>query len=732
MRTFGHVPQIAITAAGVLLLSTFGLRADEQRKPLTWHDVYGRERVVIRDPAPRDFVWLDDRTLLQQRDGWEQIDAHTGQRRPFFDAKRLQESLEAADVSVSNAAEMADGQWTVHDAKHRLCVLHAEKSLIRAGLDGDRIAVVGGIPENAELLTLSPTGNACAFVSDDNLWCADFDLGIARPLTQESREHVRSGKADWVYYEEVLRRKWKAFKFSPDGQSLVFLQFDDSDVSEFTIINHAQPKQVTEVTRYPRAGEVNPSVRLGIVAVSGGEIAWVDSPHEDNTLLITGFGWYPDSQQVYWYLQNRSQTWLDFVQTQRATGQSSVLFREMTSAWVESPGEPKFLRDHSLLMLSERSGWKHVEHISSDGQTRRAVTSGEWDVTGIPAINEEAGWMLITATRDSKIADSVYRVALADGSIMRLCREDGHHQVRASPSGRLMVDTWSQLATRATVVIRESGGQVQRRVHAATPPEEWREFEPGRVEIRSVPLADEQTTNAVFVLPPDFDPSREHPVWLKVYGGPRYARVKNAWKSRLSDHLLATQGIVVIQFDPRSAGGFGAAGAWKAWQQLGVEETRDVVAVCEWLQEQMWADGNRIGMSGYSYGGYLTSYVMTHSKCLAAGIAGSPVTDWANYDTIYTERYMGTPQENSAGYRKSSVVAAAGNLHGHLLLVHGLRDDNVHPSNTFQLVHALQEAGKQFELMVYPQARHAVHSRHFSRRQYEFILTSLGIESATE
>jgi len=588
------------------------------RKPLTWDQIYGQDKIVIRDPAPTGFVWLNDTTLLKHADSWKQIDAVTGRSSAFYDAVRLQQRLLDSGLFKDDAKKIADGHWTQHNAQQRICVLHTDRRLIRAGLDGDRIRVLNGLPEKIELLTLSPTGNACAFIADNDLWCADFDSGKIRQLTHKTGPHIRNGKADWIYYEEVQRRKWKAFRFSPDGRFLVFQQFDDKDVPTFSVVNHAKPTQSIKVEHFPKAGERNPAVKLGVIPVTGGEILWATSPYDDKTTLMTRFGWFPDSQ-------------------------------------------------------------------------------------------------------------SIYRVSLSDGSVLRLSDEAGHHAAAVSPSGTLLVDTWSNHANQKTVVVRDSEGQVRRNIHQATRPEEWEEYLPGDVSLGDVPLADEQSGKAIIITPPDFDKSQPHPVWLKVYGGPRYARGRNAWKARLTDHLLASQGIVVIYFDPRTAGGHGAIGAWKALHQLGVEETRDVEAVCDWLKEQSWADGNRIGLSGHSYGGYLTSYVMTHSDCIAAGIAGAPVTDWANYDTIYTERYMDTPQNNPQGYRKSSVVAAATKLHGQLLLVHGLRDDNVHPANTFQLVRALQQANKQFELMVYPREKHSIHDQHYRRLHYRFILKSMGI-----
>jgi dipeptidyl aminopeptidase/acylaminoacyl peptidase len=244
--------------------------------------------------------------------------------------------------------------------------------------------------------------------------------------------------------------------------------------------------------------------------------------------------------------------------------------------------------------------------------------------------------------------------------------------------------------------------------------------------MRDLPMADGSTTKGILVLPPGFDPSKKYPVWLKTYAGPHAPQVRDTWNPRLADHMLANLGIVVITFDPRSASGYSAKSAWLCYRKLGVEETKDLVSVCDWLAAQGWADTTKIGLNGHSYGGYFTAYVMTHTDRISAGISGAPVTDWAHYDTIYTERFMSTPQENPEGYKASSVVAAAANLKGRLLILHGLKDDNVHPENTIQLMHALQTAGRQFEVMFYPTARHGIFGQHYSTLMYNFMVESMG------
>jgi len=721
-----RVTVVTLCVAAGLLPFQHGMSAER----LTWDHVYGRRKIVIRDPAPDQFDWLNDTTLLVQEDAWQMIDADSGVTADWYDRDTLESSLLEKGIAPADASSIADGNWKIHDAQQHLCVLHRDGRLIRAALDGTRIQQIDGLPLKIELLTLSPTGNACAFVVKNNLWSADFESGKVQQLTRSADAAIRCGKADWIYYEEVYRRKWKAFEFSPDGRSLLFQTFDDTQVPEFRVIDHARTEQQVETEHYPTAGATNPTVKLGVVRLDGSPVRWVKSPYNDETTLITRFGWYPDSQSFYWYAQDRAQTWLEMIRSDIESMSCRKLIRETTEAWVPLPPAPMFLESNAFLFLSERSGWRHIERICAGGDTRQSITSGDWDVTQLLAVNESGGWLLLSGRRDSPIADNIYRVSLQDSAIHRLTPDEGHHVAAVNASGTRFLDTWSAHTRQKSVVMRDEKGTEVRRIHESVISEEISNFEFGTVGLRDVPLADRQVGKALVVYPPKFDTTQPHPVWLKTYGGPRFARVKDAWSARLSDHLLASHGIVVLHFDPRTSGGFGASGAWKAYRQLGVEETRDVESICNWLAEQPWADADRIGMSGHSYGGYLTSYVMTHTQCLAAGIAGSPVTDWANYDTIYTERYMSTPDDNPQGYRDSSVIRAAAKLHGQLLLVHGLRDDNVHPANSFQFVRALQQAGRKFEFMVYPKARHGIHDQHYRRLHYDFIVRTMNVDAA--
>lgn len=706
--------------------------AQDQRQPITWEHVYGTQRISIGGGAPVRYTWISDSEYIHREpSGWKKVDARTNASTDWYDAARLAAALMTVEgMDAEEASQLSSGAWKFIQHERRLVVFERNGMLLRISLDGDQLAIIRDLPEGRELMSFSPTGSGVAFVKSHELWVADFESGEVRQLTHDATANgdIRNGKADWVYFEEVYNRHWSAFRWSPDGRQLLFQQFDDRHVTQFQVTDHTHVQPVVETERFPRAGEPNPRVRLGIVSLDGDEVTWLDHaawPADD--LIIAHFDWLPDSRSVYWYAQNRIQTSLEVVQSSAADGSSRRLLRDQTGAWVDNPGGLTFLRDGRFLFFSERTGWKHLYLVSADGSQLEPVTHGDWEVRSLLAVSADESFALVAGTRDSPIAENIYRISLqpAAPDITRLTPEDGHHTADVSRHGGLLVDNWSSLQQPTSSVLRDAQGQLVRplREPAALPLDKYR-F--GKVELRQLPMADGTTTAAICVYPPDFDPGRRHPVWLMTYGGPHYPNVRNAFSSRLPEHLLASQGIVVIRFDPRTASGYGARSAWLAYKQLGTEETRDLVSVCDWLAQQPWADARRIGMQGHSYGGYFTAYAMTHCDRLCAGIAGAPVTDWANYDTIYTERFMSTPQDNPDGYRRSSVVRAAGDLQGRLLLLHGLLDDNVHPENSIQLMHQLQRHNRQFDVMFYPTARHGLSGTHYDKLLYNFIMKSLG------
>ena len=749
----------------------------DTRLPIGWQQVYGVDRIKLDESSAPVITWISDQEYITRSEaGWLVIDAASGQSKPWYDKVMLAEKLAGIEgVSPEQAAKMASGEWKYVLPGQRLVVFELENRLIRISLDGAQAAIVAGLPHDAELGKLSPTGTAVAFISRFDLWLADFQSGRVYRLTAGGSAELRNGKADWVYFEEVYNRNWDAFQWSPDGNLIVFQQFNDADVPTFQVIDHTDVLQRIETEHFPLAGQTNPTVRLGVVNVadvalrnqskegaaidsSVPEVRWIETTPTNRSaiavrssgsangvvdvkpvvmrgpddFLISHFQWSPDSSGVYWYWQDRTQTQLHLMTASIATGVSDLLWQDSTGAWVDNPGDLTFLKDGSFLAFSERSGWKHLYRISADGKNVTPVTSGGWEVRALLAISQDESFAIVSGTRDSNIAENIYRINLnRHGDIVRLTPDDGYHRAKVSTHGAYFVDSWSNLHQPTSAGLRNSRGMLLRQLQqpAAVPVDKYR-F--GEVLLRDVPMADGSATSAIFVLPPDFDVEKKYPVWLMTYGGPHAPGVRDAFSLRLLEQSLANQGIVVIRFDPRSASGYSAKSAWLAYRQLGVEETRDLESVCDWLSAQAWVDSRRIGMNGHSYGGYFTAYAMTHTNRLCAGIAGAPVTDWKNYDTIYTERFMSTPEDNPEGYKISSVTEAADRLQGRLLILHGLMDDNVHPANSMQLIHRLQNADKAFEMMVYPTARHGIRGSHYQRLLYNFIVDAMGKPEARE
>ncbi len=443
-------------------------------------------------------------------------------------------------------------------------------------------------------------------------------------------------------------------------------------------------------------------------------------------------GWWPDGQNAYLYVQDRAQTWLDFC-TVADGGEVKRLFRETTKAWVDDPGPPVFLKDGSFLLASTRSGWNHLYHYAADGKLLGPVTSGEWEVTTGPfqshpveRVDEKAGWVYFTAKKDSPLASNLYRVRLDGSGLQRLTSSSGDHHVSVSPTANLFIDTWSSHAEPTKVRLCQADGASARTLDT-NPVYTREEYRVGTFELVHIKTPDGFTLDGSLLKPPDFDAKRRYPVWVMTYGGPHMPQVQDRWAGgRLHDEMLAQMGFVVFHIDPRSATDQGHRSTWAAYRRLGVQELKDLETAVKWLGGQGWADPARVGLSGSSYGGFMTAYALTHSQLFAAGVATAAVTDWHNYDSIYTERYMNTPQENPDGYDATSVVKAAKNLHGRLLIVHGVMDDNVHVQNALQLVEALQRADKDFEVMIYPRARHGGFTpRHYQRLVIDFMKRAL-------
>lgn len=704
------------------------------QRALTLDDIYDpARRINFSGSVPPTISWLDDSRYLEAQDRaggveWTIVSAVDGSTRALFDPGRLQASLaRLPGVSADAARRASRSRALTFDAVHAAALFTLDDDLYVYDIAADRATRLTTAAGEEAVPSFSPDGRHVAFVRGHNLHVVDTATARERALTTDGADQILNGVLDWVYEEEIYGRgQRRGYWWSPDASRIAFLRTDDTPVPTYVVTDDIPYDQTVERWNYPKAGDPNPIVTLGMVALGGGAVRWVDlTAYPDADRLVVSVAWTADSQQLIYEVQNRLQNRLDVHLLDPASGDARRLLRETSRTWVSAVdlATLTWLADGSFLWLSERSGWQHVYHYRADGTLVRPVTSGDWDVRALHGVDHTRGWIYFSATERSYIGQDVYRIRLDGSELTRLSSTPGTHTPRFSAGFGLYLDSWSDVATPTQVRLHRSDGTEVRVVHANRVPAlaEFRLSEPEFLQVRA---RDGFVMEAMMIKPPDFDPSHRYPVYQFTYAGPQSPRVLNQWGGAeyMYHQLLAQKGIIVWLCDNRTASAKGVESAWPVYGNFGELELRDIEDGLAWLKDRPYVDDSRIGMHGWSFGGYMTSYALTHSRSFVMGIAGGTVGDWRSYDTVYTERFMGLPSENEDGYRKSAPRWAAADLHGSLLLIHGAIDENVHPANTMQLAYELQKAGKPFELMLYPKSRHGVTDPQLVRHMRSMML----------
>jgi len=729
-----------LSAALLVLLSTLSLNA--QQKLLTVDDIFDPVKKINFSGSNPTIRWLKDgkhylvTNEATRRDvpRIQKVEAATGEAVAFFDAAKMQAAFAALPgIRAEDARQLANrGNYNLSPGENAALINWAN-DLFYYEFGSDRAIRLTSTPDEEVGEDFSPDGRMISFVRGNNLYVEDLGMQRReRALTNDGGPKILNGRLDWVYQEEVYGRgNFGAYWWRPDSSSIAFLKIDERPVPEFTVVDHIPLDQKVEVTSYPKAGDPNPIVKIGIVPAAGGETRWVNTyKYQPEDLLITRVTWTPDNKNVVYQAQNREQTFLDLNFADAKTGESRTAIHETSKAWVATIENPTWLRDGTFLWLSERSGWQHIYQYDQTGKLLRQKTNGNWEADPLDGVDEDRGVIYFSATEHSAIAPQLYSIKLDGTGMKRLTSSEGSHRINFSPEYNYFVDTRSDLNTPAQMNLFDSDGKLVRVVNA-NKVTALKDFKLGSTDLLQVKTRDGFVMEAMMIKPPDFDPRKKYPVMSFTYGGPHAPQVRNAWGATtyMWHQLLAQKGYIVWVCDNRTASGKGIESTWPAYKNLGELELRDLEDGLSWLKSQPYVDGTRIGIWGWSYGGFMTSYALTHSQTFKLGIAGGTVSDWRNYDSIYTERYMGTPQNNPEGYKKSAPLNAAKNLHGKLLLIHGAIDDNVHMANTIQFAFELQKAGKQFELMLYPKSRHGVTDpllvTHMRQMMTDFIVGNL-------
>jgi dipeptidyl-peptidase-4 len=581
--------------------------------------------------------------------------------------------------------------------------------------------------------TISPAGGYVAFVRDQNLHVYDIAKSKEKALTNDGGGPIKNGMAEFVAQEEMDRST--GYWWSPDDRHIAFARVDETPVKVTERFEIAADNVATFAQRYPAAGGANVLVRLGVTDVQSGAVTWIDLGNETD-IYLARVNWLPDGKTLAIQRESRDQRRLDLLFADVATGQSHVVLTETSNTWIDLNNELSFLtKSQEFIWASSRDGYQHLYLYDYQGNLLRQLTAGAWIVDdfrarAIKGIDEKNRIVYFTATEKSPTERQLYRISLDTQDphkIDRISQEDGVHGITMSGDAGYYVDNFTSTTQPPEVTLHMVDGKLsahllENRLNAQHPDAPYL-ADNSQPEFGTLTAADGQTLYYRLFKPPHFDPAKRYPAIVDVYGGPGIQRVLDNWAGSSFTQILTRAGYVVFQLDNRGTAFRGTAFQEPIHDKLGQVEVTDQVQGARWLGTQSFIDPARIGVWGWSYGGYMTLMLMFKAPdVFRAGVSGAPVTDWTLYDTHYTERYLNRPQDNAAGYTASSVLPYAKDLKGKLLVMHGMADDNVLFLHSTKLFRQLQDLGKPFDVMVYPGAKHGLIRQHDGRHAYATIM----------
>ena len=562
-----------------------------------------------------------------------------------------------------------------------------------------------------QLATFSPDGSKVAFIFENNLYFRDMPSGREVQVTTDGQENkIINGAPDWVYEEEFAFNK--AFAWSPDSRKLAYYRFDESHVKMFNMTIYGDLYPHWYQFKYPKAGEENALVTIHVYDLIDGDFTEMDIGRETDQ-YIPRIKWTPDPSKLAIYRLNRLQNHIEVLLASASTGNSEVLWEETNKYFISETSDDMitFLEDgEHFLVMSERSGWMHFYLYDMRGTIINAVTSGEWEVDKLIGIDHSNRVLYYSSPETSPLQRNVYRIYLDGSSKERLTPKDGTNSAVFSEGFRYYINYHSDASTPMNITLHDAGGELIRVLEDNCRLKEvTEEYGFTEKEFFTFTTSDGVELNGYMIRPPDFDENKEYPLFMYVYGGPGHQAVRDSYSTGAWYQMLAQKGYVIACVDNRGTGARGEEFMKSTYLQLGKYETVDQIEAAEYLGSKNYIDAGRIGIFGWSYGGYMVALCMTKgAEIFKLGISGAPVTNWRFYDTIYTERYMRTPQENPDGYDDNSPINHVDKLEGKFMIIHGTADDNVHLQNTIEMVDRMIDRGKQFELLLYPNQSHGI------------------------
>lgn len=585
------------------------------------------------------------------------------------------------------------------------------------------------------LADFSPDASMVAFVRENNIFIKDLASGEEKQITFDGKDrHIINGTTDWVYEEEFAITK--GFQWSPDGKKIAFMRFDESDVKEWWLTFYGDLYPEHHRYKYPKAGEDNSIVTVHVYDLETGLTTKMDTGEETDQ-YIPRIRWTQNPETLAILRLNRLQNKLEILLAEAQSGESRVLYTEENKYYIEDGNydDIVFLENATaFIIMSEKDGYNHIYLYGMDGKQINQITQGEWEVTSLMGIDQKNERVYYQSAEVSPMDRNIYSIKFNGKGKKALTPETGWNTAQFSADFSYFIKTWSDANTPSVYSVnRGKDGQLVREIlNNGELIEKRKEYNLSTKEFFTITTSDGVDLNAWRIMPPDFDESKKYPVLFDIYGGPGSQTVRNAYGGGdLWSHFLAQEGIIVVSVDNRGTGARGEEFKKMTYLQLGKYETIDQIEAAKYMASLPYVNEEKIAVFGWSYGGYMSTLCLTKgADIFDVAIAVAPVSNWRFYDNIYTERFMRTPQENPDGYDDNSPINHVDKMEGKYLLVHGMADDNVHPENSYDLITALVDADKDFELMLYPNSNHSIYTGrntrfHLYSKMTDFLLVNL-------
>jgi dipeptidyl-peptidase-4 len=686
-------------------------------------------RTLVKTEGLTNLNWTPDGKahFILEEGTFKRVDLATGEKSSLFDEAKILAAVNAmtgrqeAKLFFNRFQFLDEGKKIQFSGFNKVFIYELESGKL-ISYEPERTII--GVRGRSYGDVLSPDLKYRAFTRNYNLFIKDMD-GNETALTTDGHEDLRNGFPDWVYPEEL--GQYQAFWWSPDSKKIAFMQFDESPVAKYPIVHDIAPMPRYELQGYPVPGANNPIVRLFIADVASKKLLRLDTGDDLDVYLYRG-QWTRDGKEFTYHRLNRLQNRVELFAADPATGKTRLFLEDEDPCYIDEQTDLIFLGDNQrFLWTSERSGWREIYLYDLAGKLIRQVTNARLPVQSILGVDEPGGWIYFTGAVNNGTESHLFRVRLDGTGFARMTKEPGMHAISFAPGFAYYTDSFSNYDSPMKAVLRQADGQEVKVIGQGVPSQEFLDlklFKPDHFLFKS--SDGKYDLDGVLYFPAHFDPKEKYPLILSVYGGPGSKGVMNRYNMTDGNQALAQLGFLVATCDYRGVSGRGKNFQNLHYLKLGQVELEDHVAFVKALSRRPYVDASRVGIYGGSYGGYFTCICLLKApEVFHVGVAASSVTDWKNYDSIYTERYMRRPQDNPDGYEKGSCLTYAKNLKGHLYLLHGTVDNNVHPANTIELVQALLKENKRFELMMYPENQHGITYPHAGETRVEYFIEHL-------